>query len=279
MQWRLMGKREREMWQRAAGQIRTWAGHSQPRAIWLPAHPTEINQHPGIWCFVVLCQEQLILETILSFLVAFQLLHFFQPTLQVPIPSTRFPELESGVSTDWGGCCSKLGEHDTTECGWKWDIVTFICSSVNGGESNDLDSAGVQEECDNPQPLGVSAVVIVLLLVEVTGCMSYTWAQLVKRFITSYYLRFEPVSQAVTVRLKKKNKAQWELTGTVRVYTETNTQVSHHSQEWKKVLKMKRFHWIPAIMTLVDSKPSVDHPGNLRFMIRLNSDQSVFWNT
>lgn len=26
-------------------------------------------------------------------------------------------------------------------------------------------------------------------------------------------------------------------------------------------------------MTLVDSKPSVDHPGNLRFMIRLNSDQ------
>lgn len=94
-----------------------------------------------------------------------------------------------------------------------------------------MDSAGVQEECDNPQPLGVSAMVIVLLLVEVTGCMSYTWAQLVKRFITSYYLRFEPVSQAVTVRLKEKNKAQWELTGTVRVYTETNTQVSHHSQE------------------------------------------------
>lgn len=124
MQWRLMGKREREMWQRAAGQIRTWPGHSQPHAIWLPAHPTEINQHPVIWCFVVLCQEQLILETILSFLVAFQLLHFFQPTVQVPIPSTRFPELESGVSTDWGGCCSKLGEHDTTECGWKWDIVT-----------------------------------------------------------------------------------------------------------------------------------------------------------
>lgn len=46
-----------------------------------------------------------------------------------------------------------------------------------------------------------------------------------------------------------------------------------------KVLKMKPFHWISAIMTLVDFKPSVDQPGNLRFMIRLNSDQSVFWNT
>lgn len=49
-------QREREMgedmWQRAAGQIRTWARRSQSYGMWSPAQRTLLNRHLIVYCLL-----------------------------------------------------------------------------------------------------------------------------------------------------------------------------------------------------------------------------------